>query len=138
ELIWHVALPLLVAASGFAAASIVPSDLLTLLALSLAVIGIYPSLSPLIGLPTSFLGGAAGAGGTALIYAIGGLGAFLGPAAIGALKETTGGYGGGLAAMALMLLLAALLVILTGRAMGQAKGPARDAWTSRPADGKAG
>ena len=44
-----MALPLLVAAFGFAAASLVRSDLLALIALSLAVIGIYPSLSPLIG-----------------------------------------------------------------------------------------
>ena len=93
ELIWHVALPLLVAALGFAGASMVTSNVLGLIALSVAVVGIYPALSPLINLPVSFLGGAAGAGGTAIVYAIGGIGAFLGPAVVGALKEQTGGYG---------------------------------------------
>ncbi len=122
ELIWHVALPLLVAALGFAGASLAASDMLALMALSLAVIGIYPSLSPLINLPSSFLGGAAAAGGTALVYAIGGLGAFLGPAVIGILREETGGYAAGMAALAIGLVLAALIVLATGRAMAPRKG----------------
>jgi len=118
ELIWHTALPLLIAALGFAGASLGASDWLTLIALSVAVVGIYPALSPLITLPASFLGGAAAAAGTALIYAIGGLGAFLGPAIIGALKQATGGYAAGMAALAAALVLAAFLVLAAGRAMG--------------------
>jgi ACS family tartrate transporter-like MFS transporter len=121
ELIWHTALPLLVAGLGFTGASWGESDWLTLMALSLAVVGIYPSLSPLISLPSSFLGGAAGAGGTALVYAIGGLGAFLGPAIIGTLKEETGGYAAGMAALAVGVVLAALIALAAGRAM--ATGP---------------
>ena len=117
ELIWHVALPLLVAAAGFAGASVASSDAVALVALSVAVVGIYPALSPLIGLPTSFLRGAAGAAGTALVYAIGGVGAFLGPAVIGVLKEETGDYAAGMAALSVALILAALLVLATGRAM---------------------
>jgi ACS family tartrate transporter-like MFS transporter len=95
--------------------------MLALVGLTLAVIGIYPSLSPLIGLPTSFLGGAAGAGGTALVYAIGGLGAFLGPAIIGALRQETGDYAAAMAALAVALVLAALLVLGTGRAIALRK-----------------
>jgi ACS family tartrate transporter-like MFS transporter len=117
ELFWHVALPLLVAGAGFATASLAPSDVLVLLALSVAVIGIYPSLSPLISLPVSFLGGAAGAGATALIYAIGGIGAFAGPAIIGRLKEDTGNYASGMGALAVALVLAALLILGTGRVL---------------------
>src|SRR6185436_12106224 len=104
-----------------ALASMAASDVLALAGLTLAVIGIYPALSPLIGLPTSFLGGAAGAGGTALVYAIGGLGAFLGPAIIGALKQETGDYAAAMATLAGALVLAALLVLGTGRAMAPRK-----------------
>lgn len=121
ELIWHVALPLFVAALGFAVASISSVDTVILTGLCLAVVGIYPSLSPLIGLPSSFLSGAAGAGGTALVYAIGGMGAFLGPFVIGALKERTGDYSAGMAALAVSLVLSALLVLATGRAMVPAR-----------------
>lgn len=117
ELIWHVALPLFAAAAGFAIASVSSWNSVILAGLCLAVVGIYPSLSPLIGLPSSFLSGAAGAAGTALVYAIGGLGAFLGPFVIGALRESTGGYASGMAMLAIALVLSALLVLVTGRAM---------------------
>jgi ACS family tartrate transporter-like MFS transporter len=123
ELFWHVALPLFVTAAGFAMASFAASDWVALVGLSLAVTGIYPALSPLIGLPSSFLGGAAGAGGTALIYAVGGVGAFLGPAAIGYLKQATGTYSAAMGFCALAMVFAALLVLGVGRAMGAGRAP---------------
>jgi len=51
------------------------------------------------------------------VYAIGGIGAFLGPAVVGALKEETGGYAAGMATLSVALVLAAALVLVVGRAM---------------------
>jgi ACS family tartrate transporter-like MFS transporter len=115
----QVALPALVAALGFAGAALTGSDAASLLSLTLAVIGIYASLSPLINLPASFLGGAAAASGTALVYAIGGVGAFLGPAMIGVLKEETGTYTAAMAALSGALVAAALIVLVLGRMMAR-------------------
>ncbi len=117
ERIWHVALPLLLAAAGFLAASASSSNAVSLLALSVALIGMYPTLAPIINLPSSFLGGQASAAGTALCYAIGSLGAFFGPSMIGVLKELTGGYAVAMAALATALVIAAIIVLAVGRAM---------------------
>jgi ACS family tartrate transporter-like MFS transporter len=117
ERIWHVALPALIAATGLLAASLARSDLLVLVSLGLAVIGIQSTLGPFWGLPTSFLGDKAAAGGIALINAVGSLGGFLAPMIIGVLKQETGGYGTGMAVMALGLLLCAAIVLALKRTM---------------------
>jgi ACS family tartrate transporter-like MFS transporter len=122
ERIWHVALPSLLAAVGFAVASITQgAALLPLLALSVAVIGLYATLAPLISLPASFLGGRAAAGGISVVYAIANLGAFLGPTIIGVLREQSGDYSSGMVALAAALLISAMIVLLTGRAMAQTR-----------------
>ena len=124
ERIWHVAFPLLFAAASFVAASMAPSDALSLLALSLAVITIYPTLSPVINIPTMFLSGPAAAGGTALCYAIGMLGAFGGPTIMGVIREQTGGYTAAMLLLAVGLLAASALVLAVGRALAPRKAAA--------------
>jgi ACS family tartrate transporter-like MFS transporter len=121
ERIWHVALPSLAAALGFAVASIAQGALVSLLALSVAVIGLYATLAPLISLPASFLGGRAAAGGISLVYAIANVGAFLGPTVIGVLRERSGDYASGMAALAIALLISAMIVLVIGRKMSQTK-----------------
>jgi ACS family tartrate transporter-like MFS transporter len=121
ERIWHVALPSLAAAAGFAVASLTQGALLPLLALSVAVIGLYSTLAPLISLPASFLGGRAAAGGISLVYAIANLGAFLGPTIIGVLREQSGDYASGMVALAVALLISAMIVLVTGRAMARSR-----------------
>ena len=56
------------------------------------------------------LSGAAAAGGIALINSIGNVGGYLGPYAIGALKEQTGGYAAGMVMLAAAVAGAGLLV----------------------------
>jgi MFS transporter, ACS family, tartrate transporter len=117
ERIWHVALPVLLAAAGFALASLTQSDVLTLVALTGVAIGVLAIFGPFFSLPSSFLGGRAAAGGIALVNSIGILGGFLGPFVIGVLKERTGGYTSAMAMLAVVLLIAALMVLLLGRTM---------------------
>jgi len=62
-------------------------------------------------LPSQFLGGTAAAAGLALINAIGGIGGFVGPSLIGWIRDTTGGYTGGLLVFSGVLLLEAVLVL---------------------------
>jgi ACS family tartrate transporter-like MFS transporter len=117
ERIWHIALAWLLAASGFAIASIAQSHALTLLGLIFAVVGVLSAFGPFYSVPSSFLSGAAAAGSIALINAIATLGGFAGPVLVGILKERTGGYATAFAALALGLVLAALIVLALGRAM---------------------
>src|SRR5258708_4740499 len=61
--IWHVALPALFAATGFVGASLAQSNLLSLVALSVALVGLLAMQPPFFSLLSSFLGGTAAAGG---------------------------------------------------------------------------
>ncbi len=117
ERIWHVALPALTAAAACAVASFAQNDLLVFVSLATVVISLLAVQGPFFSLPSSYLTGAAAAGGIALINTLGtGLGGLLGPYVIGRLKESTGGYGSSMATLALALLLSAVIALALGRA----------------------
>ncbi len=122
ERIWHVALPALLAAGGFAVASLAQSDLLSLFAIALAAIGLVMMTPSLFSLISSFLSGPAAAGGIALVISIGNLGSFLGPSLVGVLKQQTGGYAAGMAMFVLPLVLAAAIVLGLGRKLAPRAG----------------
>ena len=63
-------------------------------------------------LPPMFLGGTAAAAGLGLINAIGNLGGFFGPTVMGWLRESTGGYVGGLLVLAAALIVEVALVLM--------------------------
>ena len=118
ERIWHVALPALVAAFGFAAASVSPSAVGVVIALTFAASGLVSYMPPFFSLPSTFLGGTAAAGGIGLVSAIGRIGAAIGPLVVGVLLEATGDYSAAMAAMAAGQLLAAAIVLGMGRLIG--------------------
>ena len=90
---------------------------MSLIALSVAVMALYSTLSPMSSIPLSVFGGPAAAGAMALVFAISSLGAFLGPTIIGALRQYSGDYASSMAALALVLASAGTLVLAIGRAM---------------------
>jgi ACS family tartrate transporter-like MFS transporter len=100
---WHLATATFVAAIGLVLTGVVDSPVLQMAVLSVVALGIFSCLGSFWALPTAFLSGTAAAGGIALINSIGNLGGFVGPFAVGYVRETTGSYYGG------MLLLAALI-----------------------------
>ena len=116
ERTWHVALPLLLAALAFAwSASTLPLGL-TMVALTLATLGIYAAIGTFWSLPTSILAGTGAAAGLALINSLGNAGGLVGPPIIGAIKQGTGAFTGALLFLAGMLVLGALIALLFGRA----------------------
>jgi ACS family tartrate transporter-like MFS transporter len=116
ERAWHVAIPALIAAVSFFAASFSQADMTVLLALGLTQIMLWSAIAPLIAFP-SFLRGSAAAGGIALVVSIGQVGGFVGSTLIGVLKERTGDYAAAMAVIGLLLLAAAAIVLLVGRSM---------------------
>ncbi len=111
ERVLHVALPALVGAGAFFWAANLHSPFFSMVAISLAAAGIFAALSSFWAVPTARLTGAAAAAGIALINAIGNLSGYVGPSAIGVLKERTGGYGAGLVMLGGALILASLLML---------------------------
>jgi MFS transporter, ACS family, tartrate transporter len=117
ERIWHVALPLLLAAFAFAAAGVMHSIPVVLATLAFAWLVFYSAYGPFFSLPSTFLRGTAAAGGIGLFNTFGSLGGFFGPSLFGVLKERSGDYATALAASAVLLVLTALIVLAVGRAL---------------------
>jgi ACS family tartrate transporter-like MFS transporter len=117
ERIWHVIIPLLIGAGGLVAASVVHSTALELLALAVAMVGTLAYNGPFFSLPSTFLAGTAAAGGLGFINTIGSFGRFLGPATVGVLRQESGDYASGMAAMGLAMLISALIVLALGRTL---------------------
>lgn len=111
ERVWHVGLPLLLTAAALAVSGIVSDPLVTMIALTVAAIGVFCTFALFWTLPTAWLSGTAAAGGIALINSIGNLAGFGGPYLIGWVKETTGSTSTGLLVLAAMPLVAGILVL---------------------------
>ena len=115
ERVRHVAIPTVVAGLALIAASQAGTPFLTIAALSVAALGVFAALPTFWTLPTRLLTGTAAAGGIALINALGSLGGFVGPSLMGWVRDATGRFGDGLAAVAVVLILAGALVLRIGR-----------------------
>ena len=117
ERVKHVAAAALLAAVSLVIASLSGSNLAVLVALTFATVGIYSALPTFYSVPSMFLSGTAAAGGIALVNTFGtGLGGFLGPTVVGLLRQSTGGYGAGMQALAVGLAMAAGILLFLGQA----------------------
>ncbi|AWN43060.1 MFS transporter [Methylobacterium durans] len=115
ERTWHVVIACLVAAAGLLLAGGASSTVAVIAALSLVNAGISAAKPPLWAMPTMFLSGSAAAVGIATINSIGNLGGFVGPWAIGWIKDQTGSFTGGLIFVAALLVLSAIVTLVVAR-----------------------
>jgi len=109
---WHLAWSALGAAGGLVLAATAGTNVaLLVLAFTICQAG-QRTVQPLFWtLPPLLLGGTAAAAGFALINSVGNLGGFAGPTVMGYLRETTGGYAGGLLVLAAALVIQAAIVV---------------------------
>ncbi len=121
ERVRHVAIPFLVAACGFAVASLAPSNVVVLAALMVVVVSIDTGMGVFWTLPSTFLSAGAAAGGIALIRTISALGGFAGPYVVGVLRQASGDYSSAMAGLAAVLVLSASLVLALSRVMAVRK-----------------
>ena len=115
EYVWHTAVAAIIGALALFVAGASSSIIVILLALAVATAAVYATLSPFWIIPPGFLVGTAAASGMALINAFGNLGGAAGPTLMGFLRESSGGYGSGMSALAIGLVLAALMVVALKR-----------------------
>jgi D-galactonate transporter len=109
---WHVAVPAFAGALGLVLSVLwAHSTLLAMISLTLATMGILTTLPLFWSLPTAFLAGAGAAAGIAMINSIGNLAGFLGPYAVGWLKEATASNATGMVLLAAFMLLGGLLAV---------------------------
>ncbi len=124
ERIWHTAIPLLAAAGGFALAAVAKNDFVVMAGLIVTVAGLMGTYGPYYTQSSSFLSGPAAAGAIALVNLMcTGLGEFLGPNIVGVLRQQSGGYASGMAALAAGLVGSVVILLVLGRMMA-ARAPA--------------
>jgi len=109
---WHVAVPALLGALGFAVSLLSShSTLWAVVSMTIATSGVITALPIFWSLPSARLGGTAAAAGLAFINSVGNLGGFASPYLIGLLSATTHSTRAGVVMMMCALLLAAALTI---------------------------
>ncbi|MSO99250.1 MAG: MFS transporter [Rhodospirillaceae bacterium] len=115
ELKWHVCLPMLLAAIGFAFSAWVsdPRYMVVLIGLTIVLIYVVPPV--FWTMATRTLNGPAAAAGIALINCIASFGSYIGPQLMGYLKDATDSYRPGLLLLSAFLLLATALGLWLNR-----------------------
>jgi ACS family tartrate transporter-like MFS transporter len=111
ERLGHIAAAAAAGALGLAASACLHSTVPVVLALSLAAAGLLSTHGPIWPLPAAFLSGSAAASGIAVMTTLANLGGFLGPYAVGVLKERSGSFQSGLLLLALISLAGAVLAL---------------------------
>ena len=120
----HVAVALLIAATGIAGSTLTDNPTLTVLAFSIGACGVYGASPVFWTLPTAVLSGTAAAAGIAVINSIGNLSGFFGPYAMGWIKDATGSFTGGLLLIAGLAYLSMVIVLALGHDPALEKAPA--------------
>jgi ACS family tartrate transporter-like MFS transporter len=109
---WHFILACLLGAAGLIVAGALGSTYGALVAIAIATVGIYGSKPSFWPMPSEFLTGTAAAGGIALVNCVGNLGGFIGPYAVGWIKDSTGDFGAALYFLAGSAVVSALITLV--------------------------
>lgn len=115
---WHTIIGMLTAALGLAGSVYFAniSIAVSMAFFTIAVMGVYGSFGPFWSIPSSFLTATSAAGAIAMINSIGNLGGFVGPYAMGYIREATGSFTGGIMFLVACLLAAAGLLLMLKKA----------------------
>jgi ACS family tartrate transporter-like MFS transporter len=109
---WHLITASTVGALGLAFAAWSGASYWALIGMSAATVGIYGSRAAFWPMPSIFLTGTAAAGAIALINAVGNLGGFIGPYAVGWIKYSTGDFSAALYFLAGSAVASALITLV--------------------------
>jgi D-galactonate transporter len=119
----HAAAALALAALGIGVSTLLDDPTLKMVSLSVGAFGVFAVLPVFWTLPTAFLSGASAAAGIAAINSLGNLAGFFGPYAMGAIKDATGSFAGGLLFIAGLAVLAMIVVLSLHHDTGLERAP---------------
>jgi ACS family tartrate transporter-like MFS transporter len=106
---WHMAAGAALAAVGYAYAACAGTPVLQFAGICVAVLGIWSMFGAFWAHAGDILGGAAAAGGFALINSVGSLGGFVAPNLLAYAREVSGSFSGSLMVLSALALVTALL-----------------------------
>ena len=111
----HAAACIAVAAVGWLGAGLLPHPYARMFSLALVPAGVYGFLAPFWVMPAALLQGTAAAAGIALVNALGATGGFVGPYAVGLLKDASSSTAGSCVGLSITALVTAALCLVLGR-----------------------
>ena len=109
---WHLFATCVISTAGLVLAGATMGTWWALVGMTIAACGFYGSKGPFWAMPPMFLTGPAAAAAIAWINSIGNLGGFFGPWYVGAMKDLTGSFAGGLYGLALFGFVASVVCVL--------------------------
>jgi ACS family tartrate transporter-like MFS transporter len=109
---WHISVPAWSGALALVVAAYSHSIVISIVAYSVAVLGVFSMVAPVWALATSRLSGVAVAVGIALINSVGNLGGGFGPYIIGWIRQVTGTFQRGLLVVGAVLGAAGVVALL--------------------------
>ncbi len=115
---YHTVTAILIGAFGLAGSVLLSNISITvsMVFFTIAVMGIYGAFGPFWSIPSSLLTATAAAGAIAMVNSIGNLGGFVGPYAMGFIREYSGSFTGGSMFLVVCLLTAAGLLMTLRKA----------------------
>jgi ACS family tartrate transporter-like MFS transporter len=108
---WHTALPAFAGAIALVGAAYSTSVGPSILAISVAVLGVFSVVGPFWAMPAAILSDSAAAAGIAFINSMGNLGGFVGPYVIGVVRTSTGQFKGGLLLVGAALAMSGVIAL---------------------------
>jgi MFS family permease len=123
ERVGHLAAALAAMTIGAAAAAVLDDPLLKMVALTVGGLGVFAALPVFWTLPTAILSGATAAAGIAAINSLGNLAGYFGPFLVGWIKDATGSFAWGLAAIAALAAISLVTALILGHDSALEKAP---------------
>ena len=113
---WHLIVATVISAIGLLGVGLLGSSYWSLVAMSLAAVGIYGARASFWPMPSLFLTSTAAAAGIALINSVGNLGGYVGPFIVGWIKDSTKSFEMALYFLAACALLSSVITFFAARA----------------------
>ncbi|ROS41144.1 MFS transporter [Amycolatopsis thermoflava] len=111
---WHVALPMIVGGVAIPVALYLGNPYTAMVAVTVCAVGVCAALPTFWALPSTFLSGAAAAGGIALINSLGNISGFAAPYVTGWLRDLTGSQRTGLWVVGACMVAGACVALALG------------------------
>jgi ACS family tartrate transporter-like MFS transporter len=108
---WHIAAAAAICGVAFIATAFVHGLVLSMLTLSVAMLGLASMFGPFWTFATSFVKGVGAAAGIALINSVGNIGGFVGPYLLGSLRDATQSFSAGLIVIGIVVIGGGALVL---------------------------
>lgn len=111
---WHTAIPAFIAAAGLVVAGYGRSTIIVVAGIGIGLAFAEGMVGPFWAMATSRMSGLSAAAGIAVVNSLANLGGYYGPYIVGFFRSTSGGFRGGMLAIAAVLVVSGITALIVG------------------------